>query len=42
MCGNWAQDVTKSHTRSEDAQNALDANLTSLASGWKAEVSDTP
>ena len=41
MFGNWAQDATKSNTRSEDALDALDANLTSLASGCKAEVSDT-
>ena len=42
MCGNRAQDATKSHTRSEDAQDAQDANLTSLASGCKADVSDAP
>ena len=42
MCGNWAQDATKSHTRPEDAQDAQDANLTSLASGCKADVSDAP
>ena len=42
MCGNRAQDATKSHTRSEDAQDAQDANWTSLASGCKADVSDVP
>ena len=40
MCGNWAQDATKSHTRSEDAQDALDANLTSLASVCKVDAWD--
>ena len=40
MCGNRAQDATKSHTRTEDAQDAQDANWTSLASGCKADVSD--
>ena len=40
MCGNRAQDATKSHTHSEDAQNAQDANLTSLASGCKAGAPD--
>ena len=42
MCGNRAQDAIKSHTRSEDAQDAQDTNLTSLASGCKADVSDAP
>ena len=42
MCGNWAQDATKSHTSSEDAQDAQDPNLTLLASGCKADVSDAP
>ena len=42
MCGNRAQDTTKSHTRTEDAQDAQDANWTSLASGCKADVSDAP
>ena len=42
MCGNQAQDATKSHTRTEDAQDAQDANWTSLASGCKADVSDAP
>ena len=42
MCCNRAQDATKSHTRSEDAQDAQDANLTLFASGWKADLSDTP
>ena len=31
-----------SHTHSEDAQDAQDANWTSLASGCKADVSDAP
>ena len=42
MCGNRAQDATKSHTHTEDAQDAQDANWTSLASGCKADVSDAP
>ena len=42
MCGNWAQDATKSYTRSEDDQDAQDANLTSLASGCKAGAPDAP
>ena len=40
MCGNQAQDATKSHTHSEDAQDAQDANLTSLVSGCKAGAPD--
>ena len=42
VCGNQAQNATKSHTRSGDAQDAQDANLTSLASGCKADMSDAP
>ena len=42
MCGNRAQDATKSHTHSEDSQDAQDANLTSLASGCKAGIPDAP
>ena len=42
MCGNQAQDATKSHTCSEDAQDARDANLTLLASGCKAGAPDAP
>ena len=42
VCGNRAQDTTKSHTRSEDAQDSQDANLTLLVSGCKADVSDAP
>ena len=42
MCGYRAQDATKSHTCSKDAQDAQDANLTSLASGCKAGAPDAP
>ena len=40
VSGNRAQDATKSHTCSDDAQDAQNANLTSLASGCKAEAPD--
>ena len=40
MYGNRAQDATKSYTRSEDAQDAQNANLTLLASGCKTGASD--
>ena len=42
MSGNRAHDATKSHTGSKDAQDVQDANLSSLASGCKADVSDAP
>ena len=42
MCGNPAQDATKSHTRSEEAQDIQDANLTSHASGHQAGAPDAP
>ena len=42
VCGNPAQDATKSNTRFENAQDVQDANLTSLASGCKAKASDAP
>jgi len=42
MCGNPAQNATKRYTRSEDTQDAQDANLTSLASGCKAGAQDAP
>ena len=42
VSGNRAQDATKSHTGSEDAQDVRDANLTFLVSGCKADVSDAP
>ena len=41
MCSNRAQDAIKSYTRSEDAQDAQDANWTLLASGCMAGASDT-
>ena len=42
MCGNQAQDATKSYTRSDDAQDAQDTNLTFLASGCKAGAPYAP
>ena len=40
MFGNPALDATKCHTHSEEAQDALDANLISLVSGCKAGTPD--
>ena len=42
VTGNWAQDATKSYTRTENAQDAQDANLISLASGCKTSLPDVP
>ena len=40
MCGNQAQNATGSHSWFEDAQDAQDANLTSLASGCNTDAPD--
>ena len=40
MGGNQVQDATKAHTRCQNAQEAQDANLTSLASGCKVDACD--
>ena len=40
MCGNQADNATGSHTWSQDAPDAQDANLTSLASGWNTDAPD--
>ena len=40
MGGDRVQDATRSHTWRQDAQDAQDANLTSLASGCKVGASD--
>ena len=40
MGGDRVQDATKSQTRHQEAQNAKDANLTSLASGCMVDACD--
>ena len=40
MGGDQVQDATKSQTRRQDAQDAKDANLTSLASGCMVDAFD--
>ena len=40
MGGNQVQDATKSQTRHQDALDAKDANLTSLASGYMVDACD--
>ena len=40
MGGDNVQDATKSHTQRQDAQDAQDAHVTSLASGCKVDVCD--
>ena len=40
MGGDRVQDATKSHTWRQDAQDAKEANLTSLASGCKVDACD--
>ena len=40
MGGHQVQDATKAHTRRQDAQDAQDANVTSLASGCKDDACD--
>ena len=42
MCSNQAPDATGSHTWFPDAQDAQDANLTSLESGCNTNVPDAP
>ena len=42
MCGNQAHNATGSHTWSQDAPDAQDSNLTSLASGWNTDAPDAP
>ena len=40
MGGDGVQDATNSQTWLQDAQDTMDANLTSLASGCKVDASD--
>ena len=40
MGGDRVQDATKSQTRRQDAQDAKDANLISIPSGWMVDACD--
>ena len=42
VCGNQGHNATGTHTWSQDAPDAQDASLMSLASGWNTDAPDVP